>query len=45
MSIRAGVIWQNGEDFFGKNSIRINLALPKALLAEALERLKKYAFI
>lgn len=43
--VRAGVIWQNGEDFFGKNSIRINLALPKALLAEALERLKKYAFI
>ena len=43
--VRAGVIWQNGEDFFGKNSIRINLSLPKALLAEALERLKKYAFI
>ena len=43
--VRAGVIWQNGEDFFGKNSIRINLALPKVLLAEALERLKKYAFI
>ena len=43
--VRAGVIWQNSEDFFGKNSIRINLALPKALLAEALERLKKYAFI
>ena len=43
--VRAGVIWQNGEDFFGKNSIRINLALPKALLAEAIERLKKYAFI
>ena len=43
--VRAGVIWQNGEDFFGKNSIRINLALPKALLAEALERMKKYAFI
>lgn len=43
--VRAGVIWQNGEDFFGKNSIRINLALPKALLAEALERLKRYAFI
>lgn len=43
--VRSGVIWQNGEDFFGKNSIRINLALPKALLTEALERLKKYAFI
>lgn len=43
--VHAGVIWQNGEDFFGKNSIRINLALPKALLAEALERLRKYAFI
>lgn len=43
--VRAGVIWQNGEDFFGKDCIRMNLALPKALLAEALERLKKYAFI
>lgn len=43
--VHAGVIWQNGEDFFGKNCIRMNLALPKALLAEALERLKKYAFI
>ncbi len=43
--VRAGVIWQDGEDFFGKNCIRMNLALPKALLVEAMERLKKYAFI
>lgn len=43
--VRAGVIWQNGEDFIYPNSIRMNLALPKKLLAEALERLKKYAFI
>ena len=43
--VHAGVIWQNGEDFFYPDSIRMNLALPKALLAEALERLKKYAFI
>ena len=43
--VHAGVIWQNGEDFIYPNSIRMNLALPKKLLAEALERLKKYAFI
>lgn len=43
--VRAGVIWQNGEDFLYPQSIRMNLALPKTLLAEAMERLKKYAFI
>ena len=43
--VRAGVIWQNGEAFLGPESIRMNLSLPKALLSEALERLKKYAFI
>ena len=43
--VRAGVVWQNGESFFWPDSIRMNLALPFSLLQEALERLKKYAFI
>ena len=43
--IRCGVIWQNGEDFFLPDSIRMNLALPKARLIEALERLRRYAFV
>ena len=43
--IRAGVIWQNGESFFWPDSIRLNLALPFSLLQEAMERLRKYAFI
>jgi len=40
-----GVIWQNGESFMLENSIRMNLALPKAQLEEAFDRLKKYAFV
>ena len=40
-----GVLWQNGEDFFYPSSIRLNLALPKSQLVEALDRLKKYAFL
>ncbi len=40
-----GVLWQNGEDFFYPCSIRLNLALPKSRLLEALDRLKTYAFI
>ena len=43
--VRAGVIWQNGESFFWPDSIRLNLALPRALLEEALERLRKRAFV
>ena len=43
--VRAGVIWQNGESFFWPDSIRMNLALPFSLLQEALERLKRYAFV
>lgn len=42
--IRAGVIWQDGSPFFWPDSIRMNLALPNALLHEAMDRLKKYAF-
>lgn len=43
--IKAGVIWQNGEDFFYPNSIRMNLALPLSQLETAMDRLKKYVFI
>ena len=43
--VRVGVIWQNGEDFVWPQSIRMNLALPKSRLREAMDRLKKYVFI
>ena len=43
--VRAGVIWQNGEDFVWPESIRMNLALPLSQLREAMERLKEYAFV
>ena len=43
--VRCGVIWQNGETFLRKDTIRMNLALPNARLVEAFERLKKYVFI
>lgn len=39
-----GVIWQDGRPFHRPNTIRLNLALPHALVLEALERLKKYVF-
>ncbi len=43
--VRAGVIWQNGEDFVWPETIRMNLALPLSQLREAMERLAKYAFV
>ena len=43
--VRCGVIWQNGETFFWPDTIRMNLALPKSRLIEAMERLKKYVFV
>ena len=43
--VRAGVIWQNGEDFIWPETIRMNLALPLSRLREAMERLKRYAFV
>ena len=43
--VRAGVIWQNGEDFVWPETIRMNLALPLSRLTEAMERLKKHAFV
>ena len=43
--VKAGVIWQDGEAFVLPDSIRMNLALPLSRLKEAMERLKKSAFI
>lgn len=43
--IRAGVIWQDGEAFMRKDTIRMNLALPHSLLEEAMQRLKEKAFV
>ena len=43
--VRAGVVWQDGEAFVWPETIRMNLALPLSRLKEAMERLKKYAFI
>ncbi|MCF0149876.1 MAG: aminotransferase class I/II-fold pyridoxal phosphate-dependent enzyme [Firmicutes bacterium] len=39
-----GVGWQNGEAFFMKNTIRMNLALPNSRVREAFDRLDKYVF-
>ena len=43
--VHCGVIWQDGEAFLRKDTIRMNLALPHSRLVEAFERLKKYVFI
>lgn len=43
--VRCGVIWQDGEAFMMPNTIRMNLALPKSRLVEAMDRLRKYAFV
>ena len=42
--VEVGVIWQDGRDFLGPWSIRMNLALPHALLREAFDRLDRYVF-
>jgi cystathionine beta-lyase len=39
-----GVIWQDGRPFHCDYGIRINLALPKSRVIEALNRLEKYVF-
>jgi cystathionine beta-lyase len=39
-----GVTWQDGRPFNRPYTIRLNLALPKSLIIEAFERLKKYVF-
>ena len=43
--VRKGVIWQNGEAFFRKNTIRMNLALPFSMEKEAFRRLKEFVFV
>ena len=42
--VAAGVIWQDGRAFHGPYSIRMNLALPTALVQEAFERLDRSVF-
>ena len=43
--VEAGVIWQDGRAFHSPCGIRMNLALPKTLLEEAMARLRKYVFV
>lgn len=43
--VEVGVIWQDGRAFHSPCGIRMNLALPKTLLEEAMERLLKYVFV
>jgi len=43
--VHCGVVWQNGEAFKRPDTIRVNLALPKSRLEEALSRMKKYVFV
>ena len=42
--MEVGVIWQDGRPFHGEYGIRLNVALPKSLLTEAMERLDKMVF-
>ena len=42
--IEVGVLWQDGRPFHGPCSIRMNLALPHALVVDAFDRLDKYVF-
>jgi len=39
-----GVMWQDGRPFHGPCHIRMNLALPRARVEEAFQRLDKYVF-
>ena len=43
--IGVGVLWQDGRPFNNPDTIRMNLALPKSRLEEAMRRLKEYVFI
>lgn len=40
-----GVGWQDGRGFEGPQHIRVNLASPRSLIEEALDRLKTYVFV
>ncbi len=42
--VEVGVIWQDGRPFYSPYGIRMNLALPKALVEEAFDRLDRYVF-
>ena len=42
--IEVGVIWQDGRPFHRPYAIRMNLALPTALVKEAFDRLKQHVF-
>lgn len=42
--VEAGVIWQDGRPFHGEYGIRLNVALPKALVEEAMRRLEELVF-
>lgn len=42
--IEVGVIWQDGRPFHGDCHIRMNLALPRARVEEAFDRLERYVF-
>ena len=41
----AGVIWQDGSAFGDPDSIRLNVALPRSLVEEAMRRLKERVFL
>ena len=43
--VEHGVIWQSGAGFGDGDCIRINAALPHALVREAMDRLGKYVFV
>ena len=42
--IGVGVVWQDGRPFNKPYSIRMNLAVPHSLVAEAMDRLDRYVF-
>lgn len=42
--VEVGVIWQDGRPFHGRYAIRMNLAVPKSLVMEAMRRLDEYVF-
>ncbi len=44
MGVEAGVIWQDGRPFHGEYGIRLNVALPRTLLEEAMSRLETMVF-
>jgi len=40
----AGIGWQDGRPFHGQHHIRLNLALPNALVKDACKRMKQFVF-